>query len=164
MFFSYIRKRSFLNIKEIRLIMLMDILRKLWTGLILRQIADSYIRRRAALSLPQHLYLPRRGSVTANLQLLNTFWSLPGTNANSLIEVHLGHDAKGVWFGFQTCVILFSWQHLGVPYEMTCRPGWIGLYRDGYCNYISKRNVMGPEGCVRNFSTLSVGRAKRENI
>ena len=29
MFFSYIRKRSFLNIKEIRLIMLMDILRKL---------------------------------------------------------------------------------------------------------------------------------------
>jgi len=51
--------------------MLMEALRKLWTGLLVDEVTSS-LQRHSSLSLSQHGYLPHHGTDTANLQLLNT--------------------------------------------------------------------------------------------
>jgi len=59
------------KISDMRPIMLMEVLQKLWTGLIVQCITLS-LQEHGALSLNQHGFLPKRGTDTANLQLLNT--------------------------------------------------------------------------------------------
>jgi len=57
--------------------MLMEVLRKAWTGLIVRRIIGALLKHRV-LCPSQHAYLPSRGTDTANIQLLNTLedsWS-----------------------------------------------------------------------------------------
>ena len=49
----------------------MEVLRKLWTGLLVDEVTAS-LQRHSSLSLSQHVYLPHHGTDTANLQLLNT--------------------------------------------------------------------------------------------
>ena len=69
-----IPKNASKRIQDIRPIMLMEVLRKLWTGLIVAEVTSS-LQRHSALSLSQHGYLPHHGTDTANLQLLNTLES-----------------------------------------------------------------------------------------
>jgi len=66
-----IPKGTLYKIQDIKPIMLMEVLRKLWTGLIVKQITTS-LQKHEVLSLNQHGYLPKRGTDTAKLQLLNT--------------------------------------------------------------------------------------------
>ena len=54
-----------------RAIMLMEVLRKLLTGLIVKRITSS-LQKHGVLPLNQHKYLPKRVPNTANLQTLNT--------------------------------------------------------------------------------------------
>jgi len=66
-----ISKNSSKRIQDIRPIMLMEVLQKLWTGLLVDEVTAS-LQRHSSLSLSQHVYLPHHGTDTANLQLLNT--------------------------------------------------------------------------------------------
>ena len=61
-----------------RLIMLMEVLRKLLTRLIVKRITTS-LQKHGVLASNLHGYLPKRGTDTANLQLF-TLWRQPGTN------------------------------------------------------------------------------------
>ena len=70
-----IPKNASKRIQDIRPIMLMmEVLRKLWTGLIVDEVTSS-LQRHSALSLSQHGYLPHHGTDTAKSQLLNTLES-----------------------------------------------------------------------------------------
>ena len=59
------------KIQDVRPIILVGVLRKLWTGLVVQQVTNS-LQKHGILSTNQHGYLPKRGTDTANLQLLNT--------------------------------------------------------------------------------------------
>ena len=54
--------------------MLMEVLRKSWTGLLVDEVTSA-LQRYSALSHLQHECLPHHGTDTANLQLLNTLES-----------------------------------------------------------------------------------------
>ena len=86
--------------------MLMEVLRKLWTGLIVRRITCSL----------QHGSLPKRGTDTANLQLLNTLetaWDEQRPLYGCSWDVRKAFDSV-----FKP-LILLCWQRLGVPLDLS---------------------------------------------
>ena len=67
------------KISDMRPIMLMEVLQKLWTGLIVQCITLS-LQEHGALSLNQHGFLPKRGTDTANFNS-STHWKLRGMSS-----------------------------------------------------------------------------------
>ena len=99
------------RLADLRPIMLMEVLRKLWTGLIVRRIVSSLLKHNV-LCPTQHAYLPSRGTDTANIQLLNALeeaWQ------------HRSHlygsswDMKKAFDSVSRPLIILCWQRLGVP-------------------------------------------------
>ena len=106
-----IPKGSSDKIQDMRPIMLMEVLRKLWTGLIVKRITTS-LQKHGVLSLNQHGYLPKRGTDTANLQLLNTL-ETAWDEQRSLYGC--SWDMKKAFDSVSKPLILLCWQRLGVP-------------------------------------------------
>ena len=50
--------------------MLIDVLRKLWTSLVVVRLVSTLLRHQV-LSPSHHVFLPRKGTDTANLQIIN---------------------------------------------------------------------------------------------
>ena len=94
--------------------MLMEVLRKLWTGLIVKRITTS-LQKHGVLSLNQHGYLPKRGTDTANLQLLNTL-ETAWDEQRSLYGC--SWDMKKAFDSVSKPLILLCWQRLGVPLDI----------------------------------------------
>ena len=65
------------KVQDMRPIMLMEVFRKLWTGLIVKRITTS-LQKHGVLSLNQHGYLPKRGTDLIFNSL--TRWRQPGMN------------------------------------------------------------------------------------
>jgi len=91
--------------------MLMDVLRKLWTELIVKQITTS-LQKHGVLSLNQYGYLPKRGTDTANLQLLNTLETV-WDEQRSLYGC--SWDMNKAFDSVSNPLILLCWQRLGAP-------------------------------------------------
>jgi len=88
--------------------MLMEVLRKLCTGLIVQRITSSLQKHGASLN--QHGYLPKRGTNTANLQLtLETAWD------EQRPLYGCSWDMKKAFDSVSKPLILLCWQRLGVP-------------------------------------------------
>jgi len=102
------------KVSDMRPIMLMEVLRKLWTGLIVQRITSS-LQKHGALSLNQHGYLPKRGTDTANLQLLNT---LETAWDEQRPLYGCSWDMKKAFDSVSKPLILLCWQRLGVPIEI----------------------------------------------
>ena len=96
------------KISDMRPIMLMEVLRKLCTGLIVQRITSSLQKHGASLN--QHGYLPKRGTNTANLQLtLETAWD------EQRPLYGCSWDMKKAFDSVSKPLILLCWQRLGVP-------------------------------------------------
>ena len=91
-----------------------QVLRKLWTGLIVKRITTS-LQKHGVLSLNQHGYLPKRGTDTANLQLLNTL-ETAWDEQRSLYGC--SWDMKKAFDSVSKPLILLCWQRLGVPLDI----------------------------------------------
>jgi len=50
--------------------MLIDVLRKLWTSLVVARLVSTLVRHQV-LPPSHHAFLPRKGTDTANLQIIN---------------------------------------------------------------------------------------------
>eukprot|EP01042_Synura_sphagnicola_P036407 gene36407-biopygen4424 len=98
------------KVEDMRPIMLMEVLRKLWTGLIVKRITS--LQKHGVLSLNQHGYLPKRGTDTANLQLLNT---LESAWDEQRPLYGCSWDMKKAFDSVSKPLILLCWQRLGVP-------------------------------------------------
>ena len=64
-------KKGGTTIDDLRPIMLLDVLRKVWTTLVMGNITKVLLKHRV-LRATQHAYLPHRGTDSANLQVVNT--------------------------------------------------------------------------------------------
>ena len=65
-----IPKPSATTIKDFRPIMLIDVLRKLWTSLVIARLVSTLLRHQIH-SPSHHAFLPTKGTDTANLQIIN---------------------------------------------------------------------------------------------
>ena len=109
-----IPKSSSQKVSDLRPIMLMEVLRKIWTGLIVRRILGALLKHRV-LCPSQHAYLPSRGTDTANIQLLNTLedsWSRRSSLYGSSWDMSKAFDSVS------RPLIILCWQRLGVPVEL----------------------------------------------
>ena len=57
-------------LEELRPIMLLEVLRKLWAGLIMEDVHGTILKHKV-LHPSQHGFQPKRGTDTANIQLIN---------------------------------------------------------------------------------------------
>eukprot|EP01042_Synura_sphagnicola_P001815 gene1815-biopygen1957 len=84
------------------------------SGLIVQRITSS-LQKHGSLSLNQHAYLPKRGTDTANLQLLNTL----GTAWDEQRSLYgCSWDMKKAFDSVSKPLILLGWQRLRVPLEI----------------------------------------------
>ena len=140
-----IPKSSSKRIQDIRPIMLMEVLRKLWTGLLVDEVTAS-LQRHSSLSLSQHGYLPHHGTDTANLQLLNTLetaWDARRPLYGCSWDMSKAFDSVS------KPLIVLCWQRLGLPAEIA---QWlVDLDANGYTivrtpHALAKWDVEGLEG------------------
>ena len=95
-------------------IMLMEVLSKLWTGLLVDEVTSS-LQRHSSLSLSQHGYLPHHGTDTASLQLLNTLetaWDARRPLYGCSWDISKAFDSVS------KPLIVLRWQRLGLPAEI----------------------------------------------
>jgi len=109
-----IPKNTSKRIQDIRPIMLMEVLRKLWTGLLVDEVTSS-LQRHSALSLSQHGYLPHHGTDTANLQLLNT---LESAWEDRKPLYGCSWDMSKAFDSVSKPLIVLCWQRKGLPVEI----------------------------------------------
>jgi len=102
------------RIQDIRPITLMEVLRKLWTGLIVDE-GTSALQRYSALSLSQYVYLPHHGTDTANLQLLNTL-ELAWEERKPLYGC--SWDMSKAFESVSKPLNVLCWQRLGLPVKI----------------------------------------------
>ena len=106
------------KIQDVRPIILVGVLRKLWTGLVVQQVTNS-LQKHGILSTNQHGYLPKRGTDTANLQLLNTL----ETAWDEQTPLYgCSWDMKKAFDSVSKPLILLCWQRLGNPLEIAQWP------------------------------------------
>jgi len=103
------------KVQDMRPIMLMEVLQKLWTGSISSALRCSSRNKVVVLFLNQHGYLPKRGTDTANLQLLNTL-DISWDEQRSLYGCSL--DMKKALDSVFKPLILLCWLRLGVPFSI----------------------------------------------
>jgi len=94
--------------------MLMEVLRKLWTGLIVDQVTSA-LQRHSNLSLSQHGYLPHHGKDKAILQLLNT---LESAWEKRKPLYGCSWDMSKTFDSVSKPLIVLYWQRLGLPVEI----------------------------------------------
>ena len=137
-----IPKNASKRIQDIRPIMLMEVLRKLWTGLIVDEVTSS-LQRHSALSLSQFLTMGQ----TPQIYNSSTPSNRPGRNAN-LSTAALGTGVR------PSTLIVLCWQHLGLPVEIA---QWlVDLDASGYTIVrtpyaLSKWDIDGLDG-IRDLS------------
>jgi len=101
------------TVTELRPIMLLEVLRKCWTGLIVKTIMSS-VERHSLLSESQHAFRRHRGTYTANLQIKNAFetaWHWKKKLYGSSWDVTKAFDSVS------KAIIYLAWTRLGVPPE-----------------------------------------------
>ena len=64
-------KKDGTTVDDLRPIMLLDVLRKVWTTLVMGNITKVLLKHRV-LRVTQHAYLPHRCTDSANIQVVNT--------------------------------------------------------------------------------------------
>jgi len=104
-------KKGGTTIDDLRPIMLLDVLRKIWTTLVMNSITSVLLKHKV-LRATQHAYLPHRGTDSANLQVINTLetaFEEKRTLYGSSWDIRKAFDSVGKW------LIRLAWRRLGVP-------------------------------------------------
>ena len=104
-------KKGGTTIDDLRPIMLLDVLRKVWTTLVMGNITKVLLKHRV-LRATQHAYLPHRGTDSANLQVVNTLETAFAERRSlygSSWDIRKAFDSVGKW------LIRLAWRRLGVP-------------------------------------------------
>ena len=104
-------KKGGSTIQDLRPIMLLDVLRKLWTTLVMSSITSVLLKHKV-LRATQHAYLPHRGTDSANMQVINTLetaFDEKRTLYGSSWDIRKAFDSVGKW------LIRLAWRRLGVP-------------------------------------------------
>ena len=99
------------TIDDLRPIMLLDVLRKIWTTLVMGSITSVLLKHKV-LRATQHAYLPQRGTDSANIQVINTLeaaFDEKRTLFGSSWDIRKAFDSVGKW------LIRLAWRRLGVP-------------------------------------------------
>ena len=99
------------TIDDLRPIMLLDVLRKIWTTLVMGSITSVLLKHKV-LRATQHAYLPQRGTDSANIQVINTLeaaFDEKRTLFGSSWDIRKAFDSVGKW------LIWLAWRRLGVP-------------------------------------------------
>jgi len=94
--------------------MLMEVLRKLLTGLIVDEVTSS-LQRHSALSTSQHGYVPHHGTDTANLKLIN---SLESAWEGRKPLYGCSWDMSKAFDSVSKPLIVLCWQRNGLPVEI----------------------------------------------
>ena len=99
------------TIDGLRPIMLIEILRKLWAGLIMNKV-HSTVLRHGALHPSQHGFQPGHGTDTANIQLVNV---MEEAKLKRLNLFGSSWDMKRAFDSVPKSIIRLAWKRLGVP-------------------------------------------------
>ena len=101
-------------LSELRPLMLCEVLRKVWTSLILTKINTSF-NKYHVLDKAQHGYLRGRSTTTASMIHINAL-----EDAKELDQdLHrTSYDLKKAFDSVSKSLILLAWQRLGVPVEV----------------------------------------------
>ena len=89
--------------------MLLDVLRKVWTTLVMGNITKVLLKHRV-LRVTQHAYLPLRGTDSANIQVVNILeaaFSEKRSLDGSSWDIRKAFDSVGKW------LIRLAWRRLG---------------------------------------------------
>ena len=106
-----IPKPSATSITDFRPIMLIDVLRKLWTSLVVARLVSTLLRHQV-LSPSHHAFLPRKGTDTANLQIINAI----ETAFNDRKSLYgSSWDIKRAFDSVSKPLIRLAWRRLGIP-------------------------------------------------
>jgi len=99
------------SLQDLRPIMLLEVLRKTWTGIVIRRIMD-VIEAQGVLSSCQHAFRKSRGTDSASLALRNAI-----EQAKSLSQdIYLASwDTKRAFDSVAKSLRTFAWKRLGVP-------------------------------------------------
>ena len=104
-------KKEGTTVDDLRPIMLLDVLRKVWTTLVMGNITKVLLKHRV-LRVTQHAYLPHRGTDSANIQVVNTLEAAFAEKRSlygSSWDIRKAFDSVGKW------LIRLAWRRLGVP-------------------------------------------------
>ena len=102
------------NVDQIRPIMLLESLRKLWTSIIIKDIHQALLRHRI-LHPAQHGFQPRHGTDTANIQVINV---LEEAKANRSPVYGSSWDMKKAFDSISKPIIRLAWLRVGVPADV----------------------------------------------
>ena len=102
------------TVADLRPIMLIEVIRKTWTGLIMSRITKSLLKH-DALSACQHDYLRHKGTDSANLQLVNVL-----ETAREELKTVYGSswDISKAFESVSKSLIRLAWTRLGVPEDI----------------------------------------------
>ena len=103
------------TLNGLRPIMLIEILRKIWAGLVARSIQDT-ITKHAVLHPSQHGFQKGHGTDTANLQLVNV---MEEAKLKKMNLYGSSWDMRRAFDSVSKAVIRLAWQRLGVPDDIT---------------------------------------------
>ena len=109
-----IPKKGGTSLQDLRPIMLLEVLRKVWTTLIMSRITKVLYKHKV-LTPTQHAYLPHKGTDSANLQVINTletaFEERRALYGSSWDITH-AFDTAGSW------LTRLSWRRVGIPADL----------------------------------------------
>jgi len=99
------------GLTDLRPIMLLEVLRKIWSDLLLESIATS-LQRHRSLSPNHHAFLPRKGTSTANLRVVN---ALECSVEHQRTLFGSSWDISKAFDSVSPPIIRLAWERLGVP-------------------------------------------------
>jgi hypothetical protein len=102
-------------VQDLRPIMLIEVLRKTWTGLIVSTIHNTILKH-GSLHPAQHGFQPEHGTDTANIQVLN---ALEEAKQRRIPLYGSSWDMTRAFDSVSKGVIRLAWTRLGVPEEIT---------------------------------------------
>ena len=105
----------------LRPIMLIEILRKLWAGLIMNKVHSTVLRHRA-LHPSQHGFQPGHGTDTANIQLINV---MEEAKLRKLNLYGSSWDMRRAFDSVSKPIIRLAWKRLGVPDDIVDWLVWL---------------------------------------
>ena len=112
------------SMDDLRPLMLVEVLRKLWVGIIIDKITTIWDRY-DILAPTQHGFRPRRGTDTALLNVLNT---LEQGHESGLPLYSSSWDIKRAFDSISRPFMVLAWNRLGVPLSVA---KWLAYMDDG---------------------------------
>ena len=134
------------SMDDLRPLMLVEVLRKLWVGLIIDKISQTWDRH-GILSPSQHGFRPKHGTDTALVEILNI---LEQAQESSTPVYSSSWDIKRAFDSISRPVMALAWNRLGVPLDVA---NWLAYMDEGGTIMIRTPSAMRHFGPSTDFPT-----------